>query len=126
MKILLCSIAALTLSVCTLNAQQKADVVNAKKTQVVKKSENNQEAKQAKVVGSKKVARKAVTTKSADQLYTETKEGKLEAKKIAEKQEASKSVAKKVVRKEAQGVKKSESDLINDKKAKQTVKKIDN
>ena len=125
MKILLCSMAALTLSVCTMSAQQKADVVNAKKTQVVKKTENNQEAKQTKVVSSKKAARKAVITKSADQLYTETKEGQLEAKKIAEKQ-ASKSVAKKVVRKEAQDVKKSESDLIREKKAKQTVKKVDN
>ena len=124
MKIFICSIAALTLSVCTMNAQQEADVVNAKKTQVVKKATNTQEVKQTKVVKSEKAVKKAVFVETADERAAKSTEGSLEAKKAARAQQAAKSKGKKVVRKEAKVVKKSESELIKEKKAKKTVKKV--
>ena len=124
MKILICSIAALTLSVCTMNAQQDVDAVNANKTQVVKKATKTQEVKRTKVVKSEKTVKKAVLVETADDRAAKSTEGQLEAKKAARAQHAAKSKGKKVVRKEAKVVKKSEGELIKEKKAKKTVKKV--
>ena len=119
MKIFLCAAAALTLSVCTMNAQEKADVINASKTQVVKKVNQTQEVKKAKVVTKKKRSSKAVIREDAEGANgNHVAPKKKQVKKAVRAQQGSKRKAK--------VVKKSESDLINEKKAKQTVKKVDN
>ncbi len=78
MKLFLCAVAALTLSVSTVNAQEKADVINTSKTQVVKKASKTQSLE------------KADKTQS------------LEMKKAAKKKNKS---SKSVMREDAKGVK---------------------
>jgi hypothetical protein len=106
MKLFFCAVAALTLSVSTMNAQEEADVINVSKTQVVKKADKIQ------LVEMKKVAKKE--NKS---LKTEMREDAKDAK--GNYAAPKKKELKKVTRK-------TDAELVKEKKAKQKNKSIDN
>jgi len=113
MKLFLCAAAALTLSVSTMNAQDKADVVKANKTQVVKESGRTQSVEMKKEATKEIKSTKAVMredSKGAKGNYAESK--KSQEKKATKTTDAKKADAKASKEKK-------------EKKAKQKVKSID-
>jgi hypothetical protein len=106
MKLFLCAIAALTLSISTMNAQEKADVITANKTEVTKKANKTQLVEVNKTATEDSKSEKAVLredTKGAKGNYSSTKDQE--------------------VKKEG---KKTDAQLKKEKKAKQKAKSIDN
>ena len=106
MKLLLCAAAALTLSLSTMNAQDKADVITANKTEVTKKASKTQAVEMKKTATLESKSEKAVLRED-----TEGAKGNYSSKKDKE--------VKKVT-------KKTDAQLKKEKKAKQKAKSIDN
>jgi hypothetical protein len=91
MKLFLCAIAALTLSVSTMNAQENADAVTANKTKVAKKANKTQSVEMKKTATKESKSEKAVLredTKNAKSDYNSTTDKastKTDAQLITEK-----------------------------------------